>query len=281
MWLDALTNYISALGYPETEADLYKKYWPGIHVVGKDIIRFHAIFWPAFLMAADLSPPKQIVAHGWWTNEGQKISKSLGNVIDPNELINVYGLDSIRYFLFREVPFGNDGDFSKLAIKNRINGELANNYGNLIQRILSFIYKNLDQNIELTVENYDFDILKQINESEAELFKFIENYKFDEYLKKLFLFMNDLNNYVDKTAPWALKKTDPEEMKRVLANISLCIIRVTQYLSPFIPLKSKEVFKLFDNLDDIDLFHFDNFEKIKSLNHFKINKPEPLFTKIE
>ena len=281
VWLDALTNYISALGYPETEAELYKKYWPGIHVVGKDIIRFHAIFWPAFLMAADLSPPKQIVAHGWWTNEGQKISKSLGNVIDPNELINVYGLDSIRYFLFREVPFGNDGDFSKLAIKNRINGELANNYGNLIQRILSFIYKNLDQNIELTVENYDFDILKQINESEAELFKFIENYKFDEYLKKLFLFMNDLNNYVDKTAPWALKKTDPEEMKRVLANISLCIIRVTQYLSPFIPLKSKEVFKLFDNLDDIDLFHFDNFEKIKSLNHFKINKPEPLFTKIE
>ena len=123
--------------------------------------------------------------------------------------------------------------------------------------------------------------MKQINESEAELFKFIENYKFDEYLKKLFLFMNDLNNYVDKTAPWALKKTDPEEMKRVLANISLCIIRITQYLSPFMPLKSKEVFKLFDNLDDIDLFHFDNFEKIKSLNHFKINKPEPLFTKIE
>ena len=281
MWLDALTNYISALGYPETEADLYKKYWPGIHVVGKDIIRFHAIFWPAFLMAADLSPPKQIVAHGWWTNEGQKISKSLGNVIDPNELINVYGLDSIRYFLFREVPFGNDGDFSKLAIKNRINGELANNYGNLIQRIISFIYKNLEQNIQLTKENYDFVILKQINESESELFKFIENYKFDEYLKKLFLFMNDLNNYVDKTAPWALKKTDPEEMKRVLANISLCIIRVTQYLSPFMPLKSKEVFKLFDNLDDIDLFHFDNFEKIKSLNHFKINKPEPLFTKIE
>jgi methionyl-tRNA synthetase len=232
-------------------------------------------------MAADLSPPKQIVAHGWWTNEGQKISKSLGNVIDPNELINDYGLDSIRYFLFREVPFGNDGDFSKLAIKNRINGELANNYGNLIQRILSFIYKNLDQNIVLTKENYDFDILQQINESESELFKFIENYKFDEYLKKLFLFMNDLNNYVDKTAPWALKKTDPEEMKRVLANISLCIIRVTQYLSPFMPLKSKEVFKLFDNLDGIDLFQFDNFEKIKSLNNLKINKPEPLFIKIE
>jgi methionyl-tRNA synthetase len=281
VWLDALTNYLSALGYPETEADLYKKYWPGIHVVGKDIIRFHAIFWPAFLMAADLSPPKQIVAHGWWTNEGQKISKSLGNVIDPNELINDYGLDSIRYFLFREVPFGNDGDFSKLAIKNRINGELANNYGNLIQRILSFIYKNLDQNIDLTKENFDFDILQQINESEAKLFKFIENYKFDEYLKKLFLFMNDLNNYVDKTAPWALKKTDPEEMKKVLANISLCIIRVTQYLSPFMPLKSKEVFKLFDNLDGIDLFQFDNFEKIRSLNHLKINKPEPLFIKIE
>ena len=116
VWLDALTNYISALNYPNKNSDLYQKYWPGIHVVGKDIIRFHAIFWPAFLMAAELDPPKQIVAHGWWTNEGQKISKSLGNVIDPKELIDEYGLDSVRYFLFREVPFGNDGDFSKVAI---------------------------------------------------------------------------------------------------------------------------------------------------------------------
>ena len=281
VWLDALTNYISALGYPETKSDLYEKYWPGIHVVGKDIIRFHAIFWPAFLMAADLKPPKQIVAHGWWTNEGQKISKSIGNVIDPKELIDIYGLDAVRYFLFREVPFGNDGDFSKIAIKNRINGELANNYGNLIQRILSFICKNLEQNIEITTENFNFDILKRINNSEKDLFTLMDNYKFDEYLKVLFSYMSDLNNYVDKTAPWALKKINPDEMKKVLANISLCIIRVTQYLSPFMPLKSKKVFGLFDNLDGIDLFQFENFEQIKALNYLKINKPDPLFTKIE
>ncbi len=281
VWLDALTNYISALGYPDENNDLYKKYWPGIHVVGKDIIRFHAIFWPAFLMAADLEPPKQIVAHGWWTNEGQKISKSLGNVIDPDELIDTYGLDSVRYFLFREVPFGNDGDFSKLAIKNRINGELANNYGNLIQRILSFICKNLDYSIDLTSKNFDFEILNNINSSEKELFALIENYKFDEYLKKLFSFMSDLNNYVDKTAPWALKKTNPEEMRVVLANICLCIIRVTQFLSPFMPIKSREVFSLFNNLGEIDLFKFNNFKIIKDFKSLAINQPSPLFGKIE
>ncbi len=281
VWLDALTNYISALEYPNKDSELYQKYWPGIHVVGKDIIRFHAIFWPAFLMAADLDPPKQIVAHGWWTNEGQKISKSLGNVIDPKELIDIYGLDSVRYFLFREVPFGNDGDFSKVAIKNRINGELANNYGNLIQRILSFIYKNLDQNIDLTKDNFDFDILKKINESEKRLFEFMENYKYDEYLKTLFLFMNDLNNYVDKSAPWVLKKTDPEEMKRVLANICLCIIRVSQFLVPFMPSKTSEVFSLFENTNNIDLNTFDNFKEIINLKFLKILKPEPLFIKIE
>ena len=142
VWLDALTNYISALGFPDQENEKYKNFWPGIHVVGKDILRFHAVYWPAFLMAAGLKPPKQIVAHGWWTNEGEKISKSLGNVIDPIELIRVYGLDQVRYFLMREVPFGNDGDFSKDAMINRINGDLSNNFGNLMQRVLSFIFKN-------------------------------------------------------------------------------------------------------------------------------------------
>ena len=131
VWLDALTNYISALGFPDQENEKYKDFWPGIHVVGKDILRFHAVYWPAFLMAAGLEPPKQIVAHGWWTNEGEKISKSLGNVIDPIELINVYGLDQVRYFLMREVPFGNDGDFSKDAMINRINGDLSNKEGNV------------------------------------------------------------------------------------------------------------------------------------------------------
>ena len=142
VWIDALCNYITALNYPDVNNDSFKKFWPGIHIVGKDILRFHAVYWPAFLMAADLQPPKKIFAHGWWTNEGQKISKSLGNVINPYEIIDEYGLDQIRFFLFREVPFGNDGDFSKDAIAQRVNADLSNNYGNLIQRIASFIIKN-------------------------------------------------------------------------------------------------------------------------------------------
>ena len=279
VWLDALTNYISALGFPDTANDNYKKYWPGIHVVGKDIIRFHAVFWPAFLMAAELEPPKQVVAHGWWTNEGQKISKSTGNVIDPHELVDSYGLDEVRYFLFREVPFGNDGDFSRDSIKNRINGELANNFGNLIQRVLSFIVKNLNQNIELTDNNFKFNTFVDILEMEKSLNKHISDYKFDEYLKEIFVFLNSLNNYVDKQAPWALKKTNPDLMKEVLANICICIIRLTQYLHPFMPNKTIKILSLF-NLDE-SFKSFSKIDEILNMKSLKINQPEPLFQKIE
>jgi methionyl-tRNA synthetase len=153
VWIDALCNYITALNYPDINNDSFKKFWPGIHIVGKDILRFHAVYWPAFLMAADLEPPKKIFAHGWWTNEGQKISKSLGNVINPYEIIDQYGLDQIRFFLFREVPFGNDGDFSKDAIAQRVNADLSNNYGNLIQRIASFIIKNVNAKVSKPKKN--------------------------------------------------------------------------------------------------------------------------------
>ena len=146
VWLDALTNYMTAAGYaqPDGEAS-YARRWPAdLHMVGKDILRFHAVYWPAFLMAADLPLPKRVFAHGWWTNEGQKISKSLGNVIDPLQIADTYGLDQMRYFLLREVPFGNDGDFSHQAIVHRMNGDLANDLGNLSQRVLSMIFKNCD-----------------------------------------------------------------------------------------------------------------------------------------
>ena len=279
VWLDALTNYISVLDFPNTNSEKYQKYWPGIHVVGKDIIRFHAVFWPAFLMAAKLEPPKQIVAHGWWTNEGQKISKSTGNVIDPNELIESYGLDEVRYFLFREVPFGNDGDFSREAIKNRINGELANNFGNLIQRVLSFIVKNLEHNIELTDNNLQFKTFLDIMDLEKTLNTHILDYRFDEYLKEIFLFLNNLNNYVDKQAPWALKKTDPDMMKEVLSNICICIIRLTQYLHPIMPQKTIKILELF-NLDE-SFKSFSKIEEVLNMKSLKINQPEPLFQKIE
>ncbi|HEY8013050.1 MAG TPA: methionine--tRNA ligase, partial [Dongiaceae bacterium] len=143
VWLDALTNYITATGFPDMESASYKRFWPAdLHMVGKDILRFHAVYWPAFLMAAELPVPRRVFAHGWWTNEGQKISKSLGNVIEPLALIERYGLDPVRYFLLREMPFGNDGDFSHRSMVNRMNGDLANDLGNLAQRVLSMIAKN-------------------------------------------------------------------------------------------------------------------------------------------
>src|SRR6202789_1034519 len=146
VWLDALVNYIAALGYPATgEGTPYQTFWPAnLHLVGKDIVRFHTVYWPAFLMAAGLKQPKRVFAHGWWTIEGQKMSKSLGNAIDPVKLIERYGLDQTRYFLLREVPFGNDGDFSHRAMVNRVNSELANGLGNLAQRSLSIIAKNCE-----------------------------------------------------------------------------------------------------------------------------------------
>ena len=146
VWLDALTNYMTALGYPDTRRrPAIATFWPAdLHMVGKDILRFHAVYWPAFLMAAGLEPPRRVFAHGWWTIEGQKMSKSLGNVIDPLQLVDDYGLDQVRYFLLREVPFGNDGDFSRSAMVNRMNGDLANDFGNLVQRVLSMINRNCD-----------------------------------------------------------------------------------------------------------------------------------------
>ena len=279
VWLDALTNYISALGFPNDNDDKFKKYWPGIHIVGKDILRFHAVYWPAFLMAADITPPKQIVAHGWWTNEGEKISKSLGNVIDPVELIKDYGLDQVRYFLMREVPFGNDGDFSKEAMKNRINGDLSNNYGNLMQRTLSFIFKNSNQTIDFTTKLLEFDIYKKIIDSEKELHDLMDKYGFESYLKIVFGFLNDLNTYVDRSAPWELKKTNISEMKMVLDRIALCIIKITQLLNPFMPESAEKIFKIL-NLDK-SMLKFNKFDDIIKKKTITINKPEPIFMRIE
>ena len=279
VWLDALTNYISALGFPDQNNDKYKSFWPGIHVVGKDILRFHAVYWPAFLMAADLLPPKQIVAHGWWTNEGEKISKSLGNAIDPIELINLYGLDQLRYFLMREVPFGNDGDFSKDAMINRINGDLSNNFGNLIQRVLSFIFKNSNQTIDFTNEILKFDIYKNITSSESKLFELMDKYSFDGYLKVIFAHLNDLNTFVDRSAPWELRKTDQIKMKEVLDQISICILKITQLLAPFIPNGAERVYSIFGL--DSSYLSFDKFDDIIEKKTIKISKPEPIFMRID
>lgn len=240
VWLDALTNYLAALGYPEETRD-FKKFWPtSAHVVGKDILRFHAIYWPAFLMAAGIELPKTIVAHGWWTNEGEKISKSLGNVIDPFKLVEEFGLDPVRYFLMREVTFGSDGNFSKENLITRNNSELANKIGNLLQRTSSFAYKHCEQKIPNIDESdidaiYDSELFKEIISLVKENNSHMESFNINKVLDNIIHIADQANLYIDTEAPWSLRKSDPEKMQQVL----YCLLEITRYiaiiLQPFIP----------------------------------------------
>ncbi|MBT7249451.1 MAG: methionine--tRNA ligase [Rhodospirillaceae bacterium] len=238
VWLDALTNYITAVGYPETESVEYARYWPAdLHMVGKDILRFHAVYWPAFLMAAGLEAPKRVFAHGWWTNEGQKISKSVGNIIDPIDLVNTYGLDQVRYFLLREVPFGNDGDFSQRAMVNRMNGELANDYGNLAQRVLSMINKNCEARVPepgaFTAD--DEALLGQARGLLADIRTKIDVQSFHEVLEAIWVVIRAANGYVDAQAPWKLKKEAPPRMATVLYVLGETIRQLAVLTQPFMP----------------------------------------------
>lgn len=239
VWIDALTNYISALGYPDENADLFKKFWPAnVHMVGKDILRFHAVYWPAFLMAADLPVHKQVFAHGWWTIEGQKMSKSLGNVIAPQDLIDTYGLDQSRYFLLREVPFGSDGDFSHAQAISRINSDLANGFGNLAQRTLSMIAKNCDGKVPNHGAFTDEDkaLLKEAQENLVPaLRKEFDRFAFNRGLEHFSKIVNAANAYIDTQAPWGLKKTDPARMETVLyvlAETIRCLALAIQPVTP-------------------------------------------------
>ena len=281
VWLDALTNYLSACNYSSSENDALSKFWPAdIHMVGKDIIRFHAVYWPAFLMAAELPLPKKIFAHGWWTNEGNKISKSLGNVIDPFDLVDKYGVDQIRYFLMREVPFGNDGDFSNSQLINRINSDLANSYGNLFHRVTSMIFKNCNEVIPIRPNNFQDEDLKLINSIRNSLQNYrslMDEQKFDQFLKNIWLVISDANKYVDNQAPWSLKKNDFQRMEVVLYTLIETIRQISIMLQPFIPNTSKSIL---DHIQ-IPLVHRD----IKSIELFfdggiKISTPKPLFPRV-
>ncbi len=238
VWLDALTNYITATGFPDQDAADYKKFWPAdLHMVGKDIMRFHAVYWPAFLMAADLPLPKRVFAHGWWTNEGQKISKSLGNVIDPIELATTYGLDQIRYFMLREVPFGNDGDFSHASMINRMNGELANDLGNLSQRVLSMIAKNCDGQVPTPGDFTDDDqaLLSQASGLLEKVRQHMDRQEFHHALESIWIAVRAANAYVDHQAPWKLRKEDPNRMLTVLYVLAETIRHLAVLLQPVMP----------------------------------------------
>ncbi len=241
VWLDALTNYITAVGYPNTDSDEYTKRWPvDLHMVGKDILRFHAVYWLAFLMGAGIDVPKRVFAHGWWTNEGQKISKSIGNIIDPNEIVETYGLDQVRYFLLREVPFGNDGDFSNKAMISRINSDLANDLGNLCQRVLSMINKNCDAKIPecRPADLGAYPVNGTLQDAHRLLEKVrvhIDNQAFHEALKEIWRVVRDANRTVDESAPWTLRETDPEAMASVLYILAEIIRHFAILLQPFMP----------------------------------------------
>jgi methionyl-tRNA synthetase len=245
VWLDALTNYMTATGYPETgEGSGFARYWPAdLHMVGKDILRFHAIYWPAFLMAADLPTPRRIFAHGWWTVEGQKMSKSLGNVIAPQTLVDTYGLEPTRYFLLREIPFGNDGDFSHRAMVNRINGDLANDYGNLVQRVLSMIQKNCGAAVPQPGPYTPAD--ERLLEAARGLLEVCRRemgvQAFHRVLEAIWAVIGDANRYVDEQAPWALRKTDPARMGTVLYVLAETIRHLAVLTQAVMPEASERI----------------------------------------
>ena len=240
VWLDALTNYLTAIGWGEESPDAaYDTYWPAnIHMVGKDILRFHAVYWPAFLMAADLPLPGRVFAHGWWTNEGEKISKSLGNVIDPVQLVDEFGLDQTRYFLLREVPFGRDGDFARSAMIQRINSDLANDIGNLAQRSLSLIVKNLDgvmPGLPEAPTPEDSDLLGAARGLLAKQRAAYDAQAFHEALRDIWEVISAANRYIDQMAPWGLKKTDPARMAEVLGVLAEVIRICGVLVQPVMP----------------------------------------------
>jgi methionyl-tRNA synthetase len=239
VWFDALANYITALGYPDEQGD-FGTYWPvDVHLIGKDILRFHTVYWPTFLMAAGLPLPKKVFAHGWWTVEGQKMSKSLQNVVEPNMLIDRYGVDAVRYFLLREVPFGLDGDFSHTALVHRINSDLANDLGNLLNRSTAMVNKYFDGTVQQPGELADVDIayrdktVVMVTQVEG----LMDELAFSRALQAIWEVVSAGNKYIDETAPWSLAK-DPA-LKERLATVMYCVLEsqriVYLLLSAFMP----------------------------------------------
>ena len=280
VWLDALTNYLSSLKYPDENNELYKNFWPAdLHIIGKDILRFHAIYWPAFLLAAKIEPPKRVYGHGWILSGDEKMSKSKGNILDPLEIINVYGLDPLRYYLLKEVSFGNDGNISEEKLENCINSDLANNFGNLCQRVLSFAEKNCSSLIpDHKFTDEDLEILKPLHNLDI-IRSFIDNQDINQYMSFIVDRLFSANKYFNDQEPWK-KKDDRLRLNTIVYTALELIRKITILLYPVMPETSVKVLNVFNETENsIDFTSIDNNEILKK--DLKINKLDILFKKIE
>ncbi len=281
VWLDALLNYITALGYGNDEKLMH--YWPAdYHLVGKDILRFHAVYWPAFLMSLELPMPRHIATHGWWTRNGEKMSKSKGNVVDPKAVADAYGLENFRYFLLREVPFGQDGDFSQRALIDRINSDLGNDLGNLLNRIIGMSGKYFDFAIDSKdVEKYYSTELKELKTIIEPLDGYIQQMRWHKFLEELWKALTLANRSIDRYAPWAMMKEGKEaEAMALIALIANILAKVALLLHPVMPKTTQKIAKALGFIIDKESFkkYVDEFQL---LDRFTIEKIPPLFPKIE
>ena len=288
VWFDALNIYLTGAGF-STDTEKFDKFWTNgtvNHVVGKDILRFHAIIWPAMLMSAGIKLPDTIAAHGWWTVEGEKMSKSLGNVVNPEEEVEKYGLDAFRYYLMREATFGQDADYSKKAMIQRINADLANDLGNLLNRTIGMQKKYFNSEVVLNEveESFDIEVKELWQNTLINLDKHINNYQFSEALKDIWKFISRMNKYIDECEPWKLSKDESQKdrLSTVMYNLVDSLYKIAVLISPFMPETAQKMINQLGLDKDVTKLYLDNIKEWKSYPAGnKLNEAVPLFPRIE
>ena len=279
VWLDALTNYITNIGYDvDNPSDEFKKYWPAdLHLIGKDIVRFHSIYWPCFLMSLDIPLPKQIFGHPWLLFGNDKMSKSKGNILYADDLVKKYGVDAVRYYVLHEIPYANDGNLTDELLIERINSDLANILGNLVNRTITMANKYFDGNVKLATSssNLDLELIDKVNNLGKNLDKKMDNLEVGAALDEIFDLLRRSNKYIDETAPWVLAKDDnsKDRLENVIYNLLEAIRVSAVYLYPFMPNTSDEIFRQLNITDKSDCYN--------SKNIYSTIKPEPLFKRID